>query len=318
MSSFNMPAIGGSRQDIKKVYSYIQMLNDQLRYSLANITPEDNFSLDALLQYQETDTSIAQLELTMQGMISRFENVQENLESSIKVMNGEIALKVSAAELCSEISATAEAITFKTGYLVIDTDNFKLYKDGTAVFSGTISGGSININDQFIVSASGEVITKAITYSGQVTVNGLLYSNYMRIAGDADVEGQLNCRYLYASYDVSCETLFERSDRRLKDHVEEIPDETALAIVLGLKPVTFAFKDSGNRSMGFIAQDIDEQQEQAGTELPLVNHEGEYMSVPYSTNSVLYAGAIREQQKLLDGLERKIQEIEEAENEDCI
>ena len=65
MSSFNMPALGGQDQNMKKVYSYIQMLNEQLRYSLSNITPEDNFAKDSFLKYQETDESISQLEVTM-------------------------------------------------------------------------------------------------------------------------------------------------------------------------------------------------------------------------------------------------------------
>lgn len=145
MSSFNMPALGGQDQNMKKVYSYIQMLNEQLRYSLSSITPEDNFAKDSFLKYQETDESISQLEVTMNGFISQFTNLKESTETSIRVLNGQIALKVSKDKLCSEISATSDAITFKTGYLVIDTNNFKLYKDGTASFSGTINGGSINI-----------------------------------------------------------------------------------------------------------------------------------------------------------------------------
>ena len=122
------------------------MLNEQLRYSLSNITPENNFTKDSFLKYQETDESISQLEVTMNGFISQFTNLKESTETSIRVLNGQIALKVSKDKLCSEISATSDAITFKTGYLVIDTNNFKLYKDGTASFSGTINGGSININ----------------------------------------------------------------------------------------------------------------------------------------------------------------------------
>lgn len=312
MASFNMPALGGQDPDIKKVYSYIQMLNNQLRYTLSNITPEDNFSQETFLKYQETDTTISQLELTMQGFLTSFKDLKESTESSFQVIDGKIAMKVSADELCSEISATTEAITFKTGYLIIDTKNFKLYQNGTAEFSGVINGGSININDNFIVTSSGAVTTKAITYSGQVTVNGLLYSNYMRIAGDADVEGQLNCTYLYASRNVSCEILYERSDRRLKENIRKIPDETALSLVLGMKPVSFTYKDSGLRGIGFIAQDIDELQANLGTDLPLVDHSREYLSIPYSTNSALYAGAIREQQKQLDKLEKQMNRLEEA------
>lgn len=169
MSSFNMPALGGQDQNMKKVYSYIQMLNEQLRYSLSNITPEDNFAKDSFLKYQETDESISQLEVTMNGFISQFTNLKESTETSIRVLNGQIALKVSKDKLCSEISATSDAITFKTGYLVIDTNNFKLYKDGTASFSGTINGGSININDKFKVSSSGAVSVDAITYADTIT-----------------------------------------------------------------------------------------------------------------------------------------------------
>mgnify|MGYP000624097745 CR=1 FL=1 len=63
--------------------------------------------------------------------------------------------KVSAEELCSEISMAPGTIAFKTGYLTIDAKNFKLSKDGTAEFSGNITGGSININDRFVVSETG-------------------------------------------------------------------------------------------------------------------------------------------------------------------
>ena len=127
MSSFNMPALGGQNQDIKKVYSYIQMLNRQLRYSLSNITPEDNFTQESFLKYQETDTAIAQMEITMNGFLTQFKDLENELETSIKVLNGQIALKVAAGDLCSEISATTDTITFKSGYLVIDSKNFKLY-----------------------------------------------------------------------------------------------------------------------------------------------------------------------------------------------
>ncbi len=318
MASFNMPAIGGQNQDIKKVYSYLQMLNNQLRYTLNNITPEDNFTQESFIKYQETDTTISQLEVTMQGFLSQFTDLANELSSSIQVLDGKIALKVSAEDLCSEISATSEAITFKTGYLMIDSQNFKLYKDGTAEFSGVINGGSININDNFVVTSAGKVTTNSITYSGQVSVNGLLYSNYMRIAGDASVEGELMCQNMTVSGDVSCETLFERSDRRLKRDIEIIPDETALAVVLGLRPVRFIYQDSGQEGMGFIAQEVDGLQERLGTCLPLVNHGGEYLSIPYSTNSALYAGAIRRQQEEIEQLEKKIKEIKEREYADCI
>ena len=83
MSYFSMPAIGG--QDIKKVYNYIRLLNEQLKYCFTSISPEDNFDLESLIKYQETETNIAQLEVTMEGFISQFKNLKTDVESSIKV-----------------------------------------------------------------------------------------------------------------------------------------------------------------------------------------------------------------------------------------
>lgn len=111
---------------------------------------------------------------------------------------------------------------------------------------------------------------------------------------------------------MSCETLYERSDRRLKENIKEIPDEIALNLVLGMRPVTFKFKDSDQRSMGLIAQELDALQKKLGTNLPLVDHSEEYLSIPYGNNSVLFAGAIKAQQKEIKELEKALKEIKEA------
>ncbi len=291
---------------MKKVKSYLIMLNQQLQQCFQSIDPEDNFTEDSLMKYKETDKNISQLEVSMSGFLSLFNNLRNDVESSIKVLNGQINLKVSAEELCSEISMTTDTITFRTGSLIIDTTNFKLRADGSAEFSGSITGGSININGRFVVTPQGTVTIQSTTFSKQITTNGLLYTNYMRIAGDADIHGSVNCGSMYASGDVSCETLYQRSDRRLKDHIEDIPDETALEIVLGLQPKTFTYKDSGQKSIGFVAQDVDALQEQIGTSLPLVDHSGDYMAIPYANYTAILAGAVKVQQREIETLEKRI------------
>lgn len=291
---------------MKKVKSYLIMLNQQLQQCFQSIDPEDNFTEDSLMKYKETDENISQLEVSMSGFLSLFKSLRDDVESSIKVLNGQINLKVSAEELCSEISMTTDTITFRTGNLIIDTTNFKLRADGSAEFSGSITGGSININGRFVVTPNGTVTIQSTTFSKQITTNGLLYTNYMRIAGDADIHGSVNCGSMYASGDVSCETLYQRSDRRLKEHIEDIPDETALEIVLGLQPKTFTYKDSGQKSIGFVAQDVDALQEQIGTSLPLVDHSGDYMAIPYPNYTAILAGAVKAQQREIEVLEQRI------------
>lgn len=308
MAYFNCP-LSTSSPDMKKVTNYLRLLNQQLQYCFTDISPEDNFSEESFLKYQETETSIAQLEITMQGFLSQFQDLENEVSSSIKVLNGEIELKVSKGDLCSEISATADTIELKTGYITIETQNFHLLKDGTATFSGIINGGSININDRFVVSSTGSVQVESTTFSKQITTNGLLYSNYMRISGEANIEGPLNCRELYVQGDVSCETLYMRSDERLKEGIEDIDPDMALKVVLGLNPVEFEFIGSGERQIGFIAQEVQDLQQRAGTDLPLVK-DGEHLSIPYANYTALLAGAVQAQQKEIERLEQILKEAE--------
>ena len=68
----------------------------------------------------------------MEGVSSQFQDLENEVSASISVLNGKIELKVSAGELCSEISSTADTISLKTGYITIETENFNLQQDGTA------------------------------------------------------------------------------------------------------------------------------------------------------------------------------------------
>ena len=189
MAAFSMPSIS-SNADMKKVYNYLQMLNQQLQYCFTNVDPEDNFSLDAMLKYKATDDAIAQLEVSMDGFLAEFKDLKENTETRFSVMNNKIELKVSADELCTEISMSPETLNFNTGYITFDTKNFKLDINGIAQFSGAITGGSININDNFIVDSNGRATLKSMIYDGDVTVTGVCHASTMPINNDLDKIGR--------------------------------------------------------------------------------------------------------------------------------
>jgi len=53
MSSFNMPALGGQDQNMKKVYSYIQMLNERKR-TIASTCSYASFS--AIIVSHDTES----------------------------------------------------------------------------------------------------------------------------------------------------------------------------------------------------------------------------------------------------------------------
>lgn len=307
MSVFTPPAVS-SNADMKKIKNYILMLNQQLRYCLSNIDPEDNFSLDAMVKYQETDTKIAQLEVSMSGFISEFKNLETSVSTSIKQLEDKIVLKVSANELCSEISMSSDTINFKSGYITIDAKNFTLDETGAATFSGNITGGSININNKFIVDSTGHTEIASGAYTGKISCAGVLATETLITYGDCSVDGSISCNSMSVDGSVTCETLYEDSDRRLKENIVNIPDHVSLELVLGLRPVAFTYRASGERSMGYIAQEVVELQQKLGYDLPLTAMRDGYYAIPYSSYGALYAGAIRHQQKQLDELEKRIKE----------
>lgn len=307
MSYFSAPTLAKD-PDMAKIRSYIMQLNQQLQYSLSSLDPEDNFSQEFLVSYQETDKTISQIEISMNGFMSEFKNLEAGVSTQISTLNNEIKLKVSAEELCSEISMAPGTIAFKTGYLTIDAKNFKLSKDGTAEFSGNITGGSININDRFVVSETGSTKIDSGAYTGSIQCSGPLATETLITYGNCDVDGSISCQQMKVTGTVTCETLYQSSDERLKEHIEDIPEETALRIVLGLKPVEFSYIGNEERQIGFLAQDVNALQETIGTNLPLTDlGEDGYYRIPYSSYGALYAGAIKSQQRQIEELERKLQ-----------
>lgn len=306
MSYFSAPTLAKD-PDMGKIRSYIMMLNQQLQYSLSNLDAEDNFSQEFLISYKETDEMISQLEISMEGFLSKYENLKTGISSEISTLNSQIKLKVSVDELCSEISMAPGIMAFKTGYLTIDSKNFKLSLDGTAEFSGNITGGSINIADKFVVSETGSTRIDSGAYTGAIRCSGPLATETLITYGDCSVEGTISCQRMSVRGSVTCETLYQDSDERLKEHIEDIPEEMALKVVLGLKPVEFSYIGSEDRQMGFLAQDVNALQEEIGTSFPMTElGEDGYYRIPYTTYGALYAGAIKSQQRQITELERKL------------
>lgn len=94
---------------------------------------------------------------------------------------------------------------------------------------------------------------------------------------------------------------FQNSDRRLKDNIKEVSDEDAQCI-LKMNPVTYNFKDTGKRSIGLIAQEVEEVMK--NTSLPSVAEEycGQY-GMDYTSLIPLLIKQIQILNKRIDALE---------------
>lgn len=138
----------------------------------------------------------------------------------------------------------------------------------------TFSGGSLN------ASFNSNTLGNIITTGGNVGIGTTRPSYTLHVAGS-----------IYATGDI---TAF--SDRRLKSDISTI--ENPLDKVLSMRGVTFRSQITGERSVGVIAQEMEEV-------LPeVVQNRGEYKGVSYGN----IVGVLIEAIKELEGKVRKLQD----------
>ncbi|MCB0402191.1 MAG: tail fiber domain-containing protein [Flavobacteriales bacterium] len=99
------------------------------------------------------------------------------------------------------------------------------------------------------------------------------------------------------------------SDRRFKENIQAITNP--IQLVQSLNGVTYNWKSSGLKDIGFIAQDVEEV-------LPIIVHTNEetgYKSMDYARMTPILIEAVKEQQKIIEELQKKQAALEQQLNE---
>lgn len=184
----------------EEMRTYIKGMVEQIRYCFANIEPEENFSDHAYVDYEEKYGNTASFVMSLDVFKQEFQDALGEFTRSSELTLEGAKFKVRKDDLCSEISIQSENITFDTGRIIIETDNFKLNLDGTASFSGSIAGGSININDRFVVDSYGNVSNISISSLKYLQCNNTA-ANRCQIINDGHFY-EVNCGTASINYDM--------------------------------------------------------------------------------------------------------------------
>lgn len=206
--------------------------------------------------------------------------------------------------------------------------------DGQEYFVGIDGFTSTPIWSVFDNTAG--AVRLAITPTGDVGVGTNDPAATLDVAGDAEVDTQMNIRGTFSSNVLvgtsgtnanrgrvwvcdelgNCGTFIDwdpdgtafvqtdvyrqNSDRRLKTDIQDI--DAPLDTVRALRGVTYAWKDRDtSEQIGFIAQEVE-------AVLPQLVSDGEngYKSVSYANLTAVLVEAVKEQQKQIDSLEAKL------------
>lgn len=315
MAVFKPMIIQKNETDIGKVVRQLYRFSEDLKYTISNLSLEDNISNDVLNSITDRNNKVRKIQFSTDALNIEYDDYASSVQTKLSQSSESIQLLVATGnvvhEMLTRMEMYGEYIRLTSGHLIIDAQNMKLDKPGNAYFSGNITGGSININNRFAVSPSGDVyIDDALTTTTLNPAKAIVAAN-MEIYNDDDyinvIGKAATCSELYVSENLNCRKVRYTSDKRKKQCIKDIEK----ADFAGLIPVSYSFRDSGNRAIGYIAQDVYLTQENGKNALG-VNRSGKYLELPYVVYSALYAKGIQENQKRINKLKEQIKKVRDV------
>lgn len=243
---------------------------------------------------EQTSSKFEQTADAITAEVTRAQGAEGNLSSQISIVAGEVNSKVSSGDVVSEINQSAEQITLRGNRLVVESNNFQLDGDGHVYiveslgFKNSAYGQNTDIigldgrgdpvlqniyldlnsvtaqNDESIATTSyvdnliasiPEPPVKKITASPTGTHSGTIKKaiRFLNVIGGSNGTYQIHGEVY---------TIDTGSDRRIKDHITDLPEELEDAY-LNLHPVKFRYKpglkssDSSQYHYGFISQELE-------------------------------------------------------------
>lgn len=291
--------------DPKKTKDYLFNLNEQLKYMFSNLNEEENFSksITSFLVASDEDYAL----------------IEANAKKISWIVSGETEFSLTP-EFTSLVSKSIDV----TGYVMFsDLKTAGATEiNGSNVTTGTlsaniISGGTIKgalIRSKTITGATvtggtiksgtltAETITGATFKGGTIDIGEMLYADEDQIGlggftftehGECEfyntndsfhvTRGVVECYKLLSTYNMQT-----YSDARLKEDVRDL--EEVIELIKNLTPVTFRMKETGEKGIGFIAQEV-----KTLSDYPLISETRKgYLSINYASFVPVLVAAMKE------------------------
>lgn len=320
MAVYKPLVIEKNETDIKKIMRQLYRFSEDLKFTISNLSLDDNFSKESLDAITERGATVREIKFDTDGFSIEYENYKTGVLTRLDQTEDTISFLVDSGsvvkEMLTRMELHGEYIRLTSGHILINAQNMTLDAAGNAVFSGAINGGSININNRFIVYPNGDCyVDDSLKTETLNPAQGVTAAD-MEVYNDNDyintIGRTVTCSEAYISETLSCNRVRYTSDQRKKREIHPLPDVSML--IRNLRPVRYCI--NGRDTIGYIAQEV---QKYAVSEsdtyesdcIPVVGQSGEYMELPYSMYTAVYARAIQEHQKRLDRMKRELKEMGE-------
>ncbi len=176
------------------------------------------------------------------------------------------------------------------------------YNDGSTDWPSIRYGGSgSGATTGLLIQGISDSVKMSITDSGRVGIGTASPGSKLAIAGLGSSTGTT------LVIDASGNVWKDSSSRRYKENIEPLeinPEE-----LLDLQPVAFNYKETGAKSFGYIAEDVDEL---GIHNLVVYDNEGRPDALKYDMISVYLVEAYKEQKAQIDALTEKVNILEDT------
>lgn len=187
------------------------------------------------------------------------------------------------------------------------TPTFKLQVAGSVFASGSLDvGNGIGVTNGLSIGSGNLTVNNSATIGSDLTVNNKITTNSLRVNSGgfsfATVAGSYTqdiCRDIIVGTLGQCGT----SLRRYKTNVEAF--KGGLDIVNRLRPVSFTWKESGQRDVGFIAEEVFAIEPLLTTS----SESGELQGVKYRQLGIIFVNAIKQQQIQIEDQRQQIEAL---------
>lgn len=291
--------------DPKKTKDYLFNLNEQLKYMFSNLNEEENFSksITSFLIASDEDYALIEANAKKVSWIVSGETEFGLTPGFVSIVSKSIDVTgcVTFVDLESEGSTTINGANIKTGTLSADRINGGTI-EGTVINSKTITGGTVSSGTISSGSITAEKITGTTFKGGTIDIGETLYADEDQVGlgdftftehGECEfynsndsfhvTEGNVECYSLLSTYNMQT-----YSDARLKEDVEDLTG--VIDFIKNLTPVTFRMKETGEKGIGFIAQEV-----KALSDYPLISETRKgYLSINYASFVPVLVAAMKE------------------------
>lgn len=320
MAVYKPLVIEKNETDIKKIMRQLYRFSEDLKFTISNLSLDDNFSKESLDTIKERGETVRKIKFNTDGFAIEYENYKTGVITRLDQTKDTISFLVDSGnvvkEMLTRMELHGEYIRLTSGQILINAQNMTLDAAGNAVFSGAINGGSININNRFIVYPNGDCYVDDSLKTETLNPAKSVTAANMEVYNDNDyintVGRTVTCGEAYISETLSCNRVRYTSDRRKKKEIRPLPDVSKL--IQKFRPVRYCI--NGRDTIGYIAQEVkktivSESDTYGFNPVPDVGQSGGYMELPYAVYTAVYAKAIQDHQKRLDRIKRELKEMGE-------